>query len=134
MELTEKLITLRKQKGLTQLELAEALNVSRQAISKWESGVTVPSIDNLKYLSDFYSVSVDYLIGSREEDAGKTKKAFSVWTIIAAAAVITMILFALASSAYLKDKKENERNSLSIGSMSGEEVGSIPKTNFTIEW
>jgi len=42
MKLDEKLIYLRKKKGLTQLELAEAVNVSRQAVSKWESGGAMP--------------------------------------------------------------------------------------------
>ena len=46
MELYEKLIHLRKQKGLSQLKLAEELGVSRQAISKWEVGTAVPSTEN----------------------------------------------------------------------------------------
>ena len=52
MNLHTKLASLRKQKGLTQTDLAEKLNVSRQAISKWEGGYAVPSTDNLKVLSD----------------------------------------------------------------------------------
>lgn len=66
-----KLVSLRKQKGLTQMELAEKLNVSRQAISRWEGGVAVPSTDNLKVLSDLYSVSVDYLLNDDAEYPGK---------------------------------------------------------------
>ena len=62
MSLAEKLVSLRKQKGLTQMDLAEQLNVSRQAISRWEVGVAVPSTDNLKVLSDLYGVSVDFLL------------------------------------------------------------------------
>ena len=59
MNLATKLVTLRKQKGLTQLDLAERLNVSRQAISRWEVGVAVPSTENLKGLGDLYGVSVE---------------------------------------------------------------------------
>lgn len=66
LELNEKLQELRKQKGLTQEELAEALYVSRTAISKWESGRGVPSIDSLKSISKYFSVSIDSLLSSEE--------------------------------------------------------------------
>lgn len=62
MELNEKLQQLRKSRGMTQEELAEALYVSRTAISKWESGRGYPSIDSLKELSRFFSVSIDDLL------------------------------------------------------------------------
>ena len=62
MEFSEKLQELRKAKSLTQEELAEALYVSRTAVSKWESGRGYPSIDSLKELSRFFSVSIDELI------------------------------------------------------------------------
>lgn len=62
MNLQEKLTKLRKEKELSQLEVAEALRVSRQAVSKWEAGSAVPSTDNLKFLSDLYGVTVDYLL------------------------------------------------------------------------
>lgn len=65
MSMAEKLVSLRKQKGLTQMDLAEQLNVSRQAISRWEVGAAVPSTDNLKVLGDLYGVSVDYLLDDR---------------------------------------------------------------------
>ena len=62
MKLKEKLIELRKEKGLSQLKLAEMMNVSRQAISRWEVGSAVPSIDNLKYLGHLYGVPLEYLL------------------------------------------------------------------------
>lgn len=62
MEFHEKLQELRKNRGLTQEELAEALYVSRTAVSKWESGRGYPSIDSLKELSKFFSVSIDDLL------------------------------------------------------------------------
>ncbi len=64
MEFNEKLQELRKQKGLTQEELAGMLYVSRTAISKWESGRGYPSIDSLKAISKFFSVSLDELLSS----------------------------------------------------------------------
>lgn len=54
MKLEEKLVSLRKAKGLSQMKLAEKMNVSRQAISRWETGAAIPSSENLKYLSDLY--------------------------------------------------------------------------------
>ena len=66
MEFSEKLQTLRKQKGLAQEELAQALFVSRTAISKWESGKGYPSIDSLKEISKYFSVTIDELLSSEE--------------------------------------------------------------------
>lgn len=66
MEFNEKLQELRKSKGLTQEEPAEVLFVSRTAISKWESGRGYPSIDSLKEISRFFSVTIDDLICSDE--------------------------------------------------------------------
>ena len=66
MDFNEKLQMLRKQKGLTQEELAEKLFVSRTAISKWESGRGYPSIDSLKAIARFYSVTIDELLSGGE--------------------------------------------------------------------
>lgn len=66
MEFNQKLQELRKQRGLTQEELAESLYVSRTAISKWESGRGYPSIDSLKAIAKFFSVTVDTLICASE--------------------------------------------------------------------
>lgn len=74
MSLAEKLVYLRKQKGLTQMELAERLNVSRQAISRWEVGAAIPSADNLKFLGDIYEVPVDYFLNDEIEDISKKNK------------------------------------------------------------
>lgn len=62
MEFHEKLQELRKERGLTQEELAQALYVSRTAISKWESARGYPSIDSLKEISRYFSVSIDDLL------------------------------------------------------------------------
>ena len=66
MEFNEKLKALRSSRGLTQEELAEALFVSRTAISKWESGRGYPSIDSLKGISTFFSVTIDELVSEEK--------------------------------------------------------------------
>ena len=66
MEFNEKLQELRKSRGITQSELAEALYVSRTAVSKWESGRGYPSIDSLKALAGFFGTTVDALLSGEE--------------------------------------------------------------------
>ena len=66
MIFSEKLQLLRKSKGFTQEELAEKLNVSRQAVAKWEAGQAYPDIMNLIQISDMMNVTVDYLVKDRE--------------------------------------------------------------------
>lgn len=62
MNFAEKLLNLRTQYGYSQEVLAEKLNVSRQAISKWELGTTLPETDKVIAISDFFEVSTDYLL------------------------------------------------------------------------
>lgn len=62
MEFNNKLYELRKQKGLSQEELAGRLNVSRQTISKWEVGESAPDMDNLVSISELFGVSLDELV------------------------------------------------------------------------
>ena len=82
MEFNQKLQELRKQKGLTQEELAEKLYVSRTAISKWESGRGYPNIDSLRAIARFFSVTLDELLSSNElltiaeEDTKRKQKNF----------------------------------------------------------
>ncbi|MBQ5329046.1 MAG: helix-turn-helix transcriptional regulator [Oscillospiraceae bacterium] len=66
MEFCEKLRELRKIRGLTQEELAEILYVSRTAVSKWESGRGYPSIDSLKEISNYFSVTIDDLLSAEK--------------------------------------------------------------------
>ena len=56
------LAALRKRRKLTQLELAEQMNYSDKAVSKWEQGATLPDLETLKQLCDFYGVTLDYLV------------------------------------------------------------------------
>lgn len=67
MKLEENLVRLRKEHGLSQNDLAEKLNVSRQAVSRWEQGAAMPSTDNLIYLSKLYGITLDALIYGEEK-------------------------------------------------------------------
>lgn len=103
MEFHEKLQQLRKQKGLTQQQLAEHLFVSRAAISKWESGKGYPGIDSLKAIAAFYSVTIDDLLSGdqllsiAEEDRKKQARHFRTMVFglldLCAAAYLILPLF-----------------------------------------
>lgn len=68
MDISEKILNLRKNHNLTQEELAEKLNVSRQSISKWESGQAVPEVDKVLMLGEVFHVTTDYLLKPSEID------------------------------------------------------------------
>lgn len=62
MNIAEKIVLLRKREGISQEELANQLNTSRQAISKWENGQSTPDLDKIVALSKYFSVTTDYLL------------------------------------------------------------------------
>lgn len=62
MNIGQRIYKIRQQKNITQEQLAKDLAVSRQAVSKWESGKAIPDIENLMYISSLYDVSLDELI------------------------------------------------------------------------
>ena len=68
MNLSEKIISLRKEKGLSQEAFAEALGVSRQSVSKWESGAALPDTDKIIAMSELFGVSTDFLLKSNHSD------------------------------------------------------------------
>ena len=77
MAFSEELYALRKQKGLSQEQLAETLDVSRQAISKWENGTAMPETETLIALSRYFGVSIDALVGNTPTEKGNTSPAVS---------------------------------------------------------
>ena len=102
--LSEKLYKLRKNSGLSQEQLAEKLSVSRQAISKWESGTAVPESEKLVTISNYFGVSVDYLLKDDEEDKGKDtdsiveeKPKMIAGIIICIAGIVSMVIWGLLS-------------------------------------
>ena len=113
MTFAEKIFTLRKQAGYSQEELAEKLDVSRQAVSRWESGVAIPDAANLLQLSRLFGVTVDYLINdefdsdediptvkSKQADVQKEREKLpavlrAVWMGTALALVLSVVLYAI---------------------------------------
>lgn len=100
MEFNEKLVQLRKSRNMTQDELAEALCVSRAAVSKWESGRGLPSIDSLKDIAKFFSVSIDELLSgekllslAEKENSSNTRKICDI--IFGVADLLSFVLFVL---------------------------------------
>ena len=77
MQFNEKLKMLRKEKGFTQESLADKLNVSRQAITKWESGDGIPDIDNLKQISILFNTTIDELVKEDKDINLENKKNYS---------------------------------------------------------
>lgn len=71
--LSEKIYALRRKSGLSQEQLAEKLGVSRQAISKWEGGLSTPELDKLKALSEFFGITVDELVGGKTDTTESAK-------------------------------------------------------------
>ena len=63
MKFSEKLFELRRQKGMSQEDLADKLNVSRQTISKWETGSTTPEMEKLIEMSKLFEITIDELVG-----------------------------------------------------------------------
>lgn len=75
MTFAEKLQKLRKQNGLSQEQLAEKLNVSRQAVSKWESEQSIPDLEKVILMSDYFGVTTDYILKGIEPTENNDTKA-----------------------------------------------------------
>ena len=152
MTLREKLIVSRNKAGLSQMELAERLGVSRQAVSRWESGDTTPTMDKLKALAKLYGVSLDWLCSDaadRElpeaakpdadrplDDAPAGKEGEKKQTIraIAIALAIVVIAFACVWFAAENKKADEEDNQ---GDNVKYDVVEMPDQNengFDFEW
>ena len=97
MMLSEKILKLRKEKGMSQQDLADQLNVSRQSISKWELAESIPDVNNIVKMSEIFCVSTDYLLKDDVEASQQTqsmKKIGLICTlIIIFGAITTYILW-----------------------------------------
>lgn len=108
MTLDKKLSRLRKKEGLSQAEVAERLDLSRQAVSRWESGEAKPSTDNFQALCKLYHVSMDYLLNESEDelpapapatesrpkrDTQRKEKRWIRWIVIGVAVLVLLVCF-----------------------------------------
>lgn len=93
MKLSERLIELRKQKGLSQEQLSYQLDVSRQAISRWENGVTQPDLENIDKLCRIYDMTPDELLGY--QDKNNIKPSRKIFLIIALVLIVCGMILGL---------------------------------------
>lgn len=91
MNLSARIQRLRKEKGLSQEELGEAVGVSRQAVSKWESGQSMPDPDHIVLLSQCFHVSTDYLLKGTEDFPGAKKERTDAHVFVIVATVLNFI-------------------------------------------
>lgn len=136
MKLEEKLVSLRKEKGISQVKVAEMMNVSRQAISRWEVGTAVPSTENLKYLGRLYDVPLEYLLHDDapepiranrelERETNGTKKIRTVSLIL----IIIGIFVAILGASLFGNKEEKP---VPMDNIEGSEM--ITESDFELEW
>ena len=102
MKFSENLKYLRKESGLTQEKLAEKLNVSRQAVAKWENGDAMPDAENLKEISYLFGVSTDQLLENKKGKGNtyfqKSLNSLILNLVYVCAWVIGMVIFTMVSA------------------------------------
>ena len=147
MGLNDKLYKLRKEKGLTQSDLADKLGVSRQSVSNWEVGSVVPSTKRLKDLSHLYGVPLNYLLdedSSEEQEVvplKETKECDAVtpnsgikqkkrWLLVIAIVVILLTLAIFVVIHINKNSEEKKKKKVLMNELSNEEVETDPQSDF----
>lgn len=148
MSLAKKMIELRKQQNLSQQDLADRLGVSRQAISRWETGAVQPLADSVKSLAQVFQVSTDYLLNDdldtptppptaqpappqeKPKSARKHRKWLLALAALAAAAVLILVT-AVATAYYLQWK---ERQPVPASEMLTEKDDGKADGTFDLTW
>lgn len=143
MTTAEKLVRLRKEKGLSQLQLAEEINVSRQAISRWEVGLAVSSREKLRALSELYNVSVDYLLSdkadenmkkvSEPENEAKEKPSNHLRAGLIACVVVILLIVVGVMLLHLHNTHKPQ-NEVPISEMETEEDDVVFSGDFSVDW
>jgi len=145
MTLEKKLSWLRKKEGLSQAEVSEKLDVSRQAVSRWEGGVSRPSTENLQALCKLYNVQIDYLLDENQDVSpaivpeessvvcgsnkpqGKRKRWIS-WLVIGIAAL------ALLTCCFLWYENSRKKDVLDLHTIQGEDNILSEGPDFDLSW
>lgn len=143
MELSQKLKDLRKKKGVSQLELAEKLVVSRQAVSGWEAGSSRPSTENLQCLSKLYDVPMEVLLDDdRELEFGEEswskpvvlqKQREQKKRHIAVAILVLGLLVVACTYIAIIITGESE-NKLPLNEIEGSEIETDRENDFDLDW
>ena len=139
MTLDKKLTRLRKKAGLSQAEVSEELDVSRQAVTKWETGQSRPSTENLQSLSKLYNVPIEYLLDDSKdkppsvEDRSKLGeqskgKLWIRWLVIGA------VVLALLVGCFFWYESQQNKTSLDLHSIQGEVHTSSEVPKFNLDW
>lgn len=154
MTLREKLIVLRDKAGISQMALAHQLGVSRQAVSRWESGDATPSMDKLKALAKIYNVTLDWLCNDsdknetmnekpsegeprgrgREPLVKKEKIKGNTYKLTIAIAVAIVIMTLGAICFMDKNRRDENANNTQIEDMEQDKSGSSEEGSFDFEW
>lgn len=140
MDLPKRLTEFREKKGLTQAQLAEEMDVSRQTASRWELGEVAPSAENLKKLGELYGVPVDTLLSddatlpeSREEKwdppAARTRRG----VIALLLAIIVILTLALAVGHFSRKGGDTEEV-IPIEKLQEEKIVPTPEAKFGLTW
>ena len=142
MTLEKKVVRLRKKEGMSQADVSEKLNVSRQAVSRWEAGDSRPSTENLQALCRLYNVKLDDLLSDEEISIGKTesiktecepeqksKERNRIWIKRGVIAAVILALIVCCIFWYMDQKKEIE-----LHTINGEKVESQETQEFNLNW
>ena len=149
MSFAKKMIELRKQQDLSQQDLADRLGVSRQAISRWETGAVQPLADSVKSLAQVFQVSTDYLLNDdldtptppptaqpaptpQEEPTPTRKHRKWLLALAALAAAAVLVLVTAAGTAYYLQWKE--RQPVSSSDVLSEWDDGLSDGTFTVSW
>jgi len=144
MNIADRIQLLRKQKGLSQEQLADEINVSRQLISKWENEQAIPDVERIIILSDYFGTTTDYLLKGIEPIVEKeVKKSSSVtenqirsilldvflWLCFICSGSYLVYIFSLARSIDQVQKNMND-----IGFSSSSSVQTAPGLQYILKW
>lgn len=147
MTLDKKLARLRKKAGLSQAEVSEELDVSRQAVTKWETGVSRPSVENLQSLSKLYNVPLEYLLdekadelpatdsacpdtGDGTEQEGQEKKTLRIRRLMIGAVALVLLIGCFIWYERSQMKKDMD----DLHTIQGEENTSLEVPEFSLNW
>ncbi|MGL9892028.1 hypothetical protein IGJ19_000159 [Enterococcus sp. DIV1368b] len=142
MVMPERIQHLRKTKGLSQEELADTMGVSRQAVSKWESGQSTPDLEKIILMSEFFGVTTDYILKGIETVENKdeqSKEIISKILYISSTAFVAIGLFSAFSGWYAEQALEDVWGSMIIQAVgiAGYFIGKLlskEKAPLSVDW